>query len=136
MLKVVARFLIPFIQLYGLYVVLHGHLSPGGGFAGGVICGAGFILYGLAFGRKALRDLLPEQLSSWLESGGLFWYLGLGLVGLLTGHEFLANARGGFPLGSTGKLVSSGLVFLLNLGIGIKVTSTVTTLFLNLEEED
>ncbi|HHV57747.1 MAG TPA: sodium:proton antiporter [Firmicutes bacterium] len=134
-LKTVARLLIPFIQLYGLYVILHGHLSPGGGFAGGVIVAAGFVLYALAFGRSALAAVFPERLSTWLESGGILWYVGLGLVGVFAGGAFLANARAGFPLGPAGRLFSSGLVFLLNLGIGIKVAATIATLFRHLEEE-
>jgi multicomponent Na+:H+ antiporter subunit B len=134
-LKTVARLLIPFIQLYGLYVILHGHLSPGGGFAGGVIVAAGFVLYALAFGRSALATVFPERLSTWLESGGILWYVGLGLVGVFAGGAFLANARAGFPLGLAGRLFSSGLVFLLNLGIGIKVAATIATLFRHLEEE-
>lgn len=135
-LKVVARILIPFIQLYGFYVILHGHLSPGGGFAGGVIVAAGFVLYALAFGRAALKRAFPERLSACLESGGVFWYVGLGLMGLLAGKAFLTNASAGFPIGQAGRLFSSGLVFLLNLGIGFKVAATITTLFRHLEERD
>jgi multicomponent Na+:H+ antiporter subunit B len=135
-LKVVARVIIPFIQVYGLYVVLHGHLSPGGGFAGGVILAGGFILYALAYGRPALDSLLPDRLAALLESGGVLWYTGLGLVGLLTGSAFLANARAGFPLGVPGRLFSGGIVFLLNLGIGLKVAATISTLFRNLQEEE
>ncbi|MGI6604421.1 MAG: sodium:proton antiporter [Firmicutes bacterium] len=135
-LKEVARFLFPFIELYGFYIVFHGHLSPGGGFAGGVVCGAGFILYTLAHGHKALYSLLPRHIWTFCESAGLAFFIFLGLVGIFVGREFLANSSAGFPLGRTGELFSSGLVFLLNLAIGLKVASTVTTLFLNLEEED
>ncbi|PKM70436.1 MAG: sodium:proton antiporter, partial [Firmicutes bacterium HGW-Firmicutes-18] len=50
--KNITKIVTPFIQLYGIFIILHGHISPGGGFAGGAIIGASLILYTLAFGLE------------------------------------------------------------------------------------
>lgn len=130
--RAVARLLVPFIQLYGLYVIFHGHLSPGGGFSGGAIVASSMILYGLSFNLEADPYKLSHDLSSLMECGGVLWYLLVGLFGILMGSNFLANKIAGVPLGTPGQLFSSGIIFLLALGIGAKVASTMITLFYSL----
>ena len=130
----VARIIVPFIQLYGLYVIFHGHLSPGGGFAGGAIVGASMILYSLAFNLEACYRKFSHNTSSLLESGGALWYLLIGLLGILAGGVYLTNRAAGFYLGVPGQLFSSGMIFLLSMGIGTKVASTIITLFNSLCE--
>jgi len=131
----VARLLVPFIQLYGLYVIFHGHLSPGGGFSGGAIVASSMILYGLSFNLESGTRKLSHDFSSLLESGGALWFLLIGLIGILAGSNFLANRVAGVPLGTPGQLFSSGIIFLLALGIGAKVASTMITLFYSLGGE-
>jgi len=131
----VCRFLVPFIQIFGIYLVFYGHLSPGGGFAGGAVVGSSIILYALAFGRAKAEQRLPHAISHQMESGGGLWYILIGLCGIFAAGSFLANKAGGFYLGVPGQLFSSGMILLLALGIGVKVSSTMVTLFYNLTTE-
>jgi len=128
----VARIIVPFIQLYGFYVIFHGHLSPGGGFAGGAIVASSMILYGLSFNLEAGSRKLRHDVSTVLESGGALWYLLIGLFGILVGGQYLTNLGAGFYRGVPGQLFSSGMIFLLSMGIGAKVASTMITLFYSL----
>lgn len=134
--KIIARMIIPFIQLYGVFVVIHGHLSPGGGFSGGAIIGASMVLYTLAFGLKAGKRKMPHEVSSRIESGGILAFAFLGLVGIFTGWNFLANKAAGFPMGEVGRVLSAGLIPLVTVAIGLKVMSTITTLFHTMLEEE
>lgn len=131
----ICRFLVPFIQLYGAYLVFYGHLSPGGGFAGGAVMASSIILYALAFGRAAGEQRISHNLAHALESGGGLWYILIGLIGIVGAGSFLANRAGGFFLGVPGQLFSSGMIMLLALGIGLKVAGTMVTLFFNLITE-
>lgn len=132
----VCRFLVPFVQLYGAYLIFYGHLSPGGGFAGGAVVASSIILYTLSFGRETALTRIDPGFSHILESGGGIWYILVGLLGILTGVNFLANKAAGFYLGIPGQLFSSGMILLLSLGLGLKVSSTMITLFFNLSAED
>lgn len=134
--RVVARFIIPFIQLYGLYIVLYGHLSPGGGFAGGTVIASSLILYVLAYGVSLEQRRFPELWAQIVESAGALFYVAIGLVGIFLGSRFLGNSVAGFPLGTPGRLLSGGTIFLLTFGIGMKVASTMITLFSHLVEEE
>ncbi|NLY10812.1 MAG: sodium:proton antiporter [Firmicutes bacterium] len=134
--RVIARVIIPFIQLYGFYVVFHGHLSPGGGFAGGTIIAASLILYVLAFGLVAEEKRVPERIAQIIESLGAIVYVVIGLVGVLVGAQFLGNKIAGFPLGVPGRILSSGSILILTIAIGFKVASTMITLFNHLIEDE
>ncbi|MDQ7793751.1 MAG: MnhB domain-containing protein [bacterium] len=134
-LRTVARLVIPFVQVYAVYVITHGHVSPGGGFAGGTILGGSFVLYLFVFGPgRAARKLSPAR-GEMVEGLTALWYILVGLGGLLLGASFLANAAAGFPLGVPGKLLSGGAIWLIGLGIGLKVAATVANLFLHLAGE-
>ena len=133
-LTTVVRLVLPFIQIYGLYIIINGHLSPGGGFPGGAMMGASMILYALAFNLKEGSSKISHDTSTLLESGGALVFAGLGLVGAFVGSNYLSNRAAGFPLGVPGNLFSSGMMFLLTMAIGIKVASTFITLFFNLVE--
>jgi multicomponent Na+:H+ antiporter subunit B len=87
--KTMARLLAPFIMIYALYVIMHGHHSPGGGFQGGVILAASFILLVVAYGIDKIRNLFPETIANILSSVGVFIYGGIGLLCLLLGGKFL-----------------------------------------------
>ncbi len=128
----ICRIVVPFIQIYGFYVIFHGHLSPGGGFAGGAIVASSMILFGLSFNLEEGSRKLGHDVSSVLESGGAIWYLLVGIFGIVLGANFLANKAAGFYLGTPGTLFSSGMIFLLALGLGAKVASTMITLFYSL----
>lgn len=135
-LREITALLLPVIQMYGIYIILHGHLSPGGGFAGGMILGVSMVLYLLAFGLDSCLRKVPHKMSSFLESVGTFWYAAVGLVGVMRGTSFLMNKGAGIPLGTPGELFSSGLILIITIGVGIKVAATMLSLFYTLIEED
>lgn len=126
----------PFIQLYGCFVILHGHLSPGGGFPGGAILGASLILYTLAFGLEKGRRKMPEAYSKKVESGAILVYVALGISGVAVGGMFLTNRGAGFPMGEWGGLLSGGFIPLLTLAVGMKVAATMIALFQTMIEEE
>lgn len=135
LLYTIVKLMLPVIVVYGIFVILHGHVTPGGGFSGGAILGAALILYGLTFGQAASLKLFPESVSKRLESGGVLVFIGIGLFGLVLGGAFLTNA-GVFPLGEPGNIISGGMIPLLMIAIGIKVGSTMMTLFNALLEDE
>ncbi len=124
-LRVVARLLIPMIMLFALYVQFHGDYGPGGGFQAGVIFSVGFILYGLIYGVDKLREVIHPALVRTLAALGVLIYAGVGIIGMLNGAEFLnysvlaQNTVSGQHLG----------IFLIELGVGLTVASTMTILF-------
>lgn len=89
-LKVVADIMIPFIILFGLYVLAHGETTPGGGFQGGVICAAAVILHAIVHGRKETARLLPAGVLRGLAFSGVAVFLVVGLAGMFAGSNFLS----------------------------------------------
>lgn len=118
------------IFLYGIYIILHGHLTPGGGFAGGVIMAGSFILLILAFGSDFLHLLKEERGSTLYENLAILVFLLLALSGLLVGARiFFGNW---LPHGTPGELVSAGFLPLYNIFVGIEVAASILTIFLAL----
>ena len=91
--KTLARLLMPFIVAYALYVIMHGHHSPGGGFQGGVILAAGFVLLVVSHGLKQTRKRMSEKLARIISSIGVFIYGGIGLLCLILGGNYLDYGR-------------------------------------------
>ncbi|NLI61618.1 MAG: sodium:proton antiporter [Clostridiales bacterium] len=135
-LKRVAVIILPLMSIYGFYVILHGHVSPGGSFAGGIIVGLSFITYSTVYGLERGKVKLPERILTLVESYGTLWYGIMGIVGILKGAPFLSNKLAGFNLGEPGSLTSGGLISLLGIGVGIRVASTIITLFYAMGEEE
>lgn len=127
--KTIVRFAIGIIFIFGAYVVLYGHLTPGGGFAGGVILAAGFIVLTLAFGRRVSLSKLSDAVASVLDNSGALMFLVIALLGY-TGGWFFLNflAYKGEPF----RLVSAGTIPLSNIVIGIKVMSSLFAVFVAL----
>lgn len=134
--KTITRMIVPFIQVYGVFVILYGHVSPGGGFSGGAMIGTSLMLYTLVFGLKKSRKKFSHRASEIAESGGIMIFITVGLIGMITVGRFLTNIEAGFPKGEPGELLSAGMIPILMIGIGIKVASTMVTLFHILIEED
>ena len=128
-IKNITRIVIPFAQVYGMFIILNGHISPGGGFAGGAIIGTTLILYTLVFGREKGRKKVSHKATEIAESGGILWFVLIGLVGMLVAGRFLTNTEAGFLEGELGEILSGGMIPLLMIGIGIKVASTMISLF-------
>jgi len=135
-LNEVAARVIPMIHVFGLYIIINGHLSPGGGFAGGSALGVAMVLFALVFGVRQAGELVGEQLLMLLTSLGPFWYAAAGLWGMARGGEFLAGSRAGAAIGQPGALLSAGLIPVITFGVGISVAITVVVLFLAIVEAD
>jgi multicomponent Na+:H+ antiporter subunit B len=135
-LKRVVILLLPLMQVFGLYVIFHGHLSPGGGFAGGMIVGLGLVCYAAVYGMEKGTDKVPDRAATLIESFGTLWYGAVGLVGVFKGTLFLSNKATGVPMGQPAALLSGGWILVITLGVGIKVASTIVTLFYALTEEE
>lgn len=129
--QVIARLLAGMLLLYGCYIVLHGHLTPGGGFAGGVLVCAAFVLMSLAAGSVEVVERNSYTLSSVFESIGGLAFLGLGLAGYLAGTFFFSSA-GVFGRGDALRLLSGGLMLPANIAIAIKVGAGLFAVFLAL----
>ena len=106
------------VVLFGAYVVAHGHLSPGGGFQGGVVLATGALLVYLSGEYVTLRRVSPEVLLDSAEAAGAGGYVAVGLLGVAAGATFLANV---LPLGQPGALLSAGMIPLINLAVGLEV---------------
>ena len=129
-------FIIPFLFLFGFYLIAFGHLSPGGGFTGGVVMAAVVILLTVVFGIKYSDHQIRPKYKSFLESFGAMGFVMVGLAGILMGGNFLANSQAGFNLGIPGSIYSSGLIPLINLMTGLKVAAGLSLIFTSLIKEE
>lgn len=127
--KTVTRLTVGLIFLYGIYIVLHGHLTPGGGFAGGVIIALSFINLNLAFGGAVSAKVFSKGSTSVVESLGAVMFLAIALLGLQWGGFFDNFLH---PDGEPGMLVSAGTIPLSNIAISLKVGAGVFGIFLTL----
>jgi multicomponent Na+:H+ antiporter subunit B len=126
--KTITRLTVGLILLYGIYIVLHGHLSPGGGFPGGVIIALSFIHLMLAFGKDTALKKLNELYASFLESLGAIMFLGVALLGLLGGYFFLNFINKGEAF----NLFSAGIIPVCNIAICFKVGAGLFAIFIAL----
>lgn len=131
-LRVVSKLSIPFILIFGFYVITHGELGPGGGFQGGVALACAFILYALVFGRSALYRVVPPPVSDMLIGLGVLIYSGTGAVCMLLGGKFLDYSM--LNPQSPGDGESLGMT-LVEYGVGITVSMVMLTIFNQLAEE-
>ncbi len=114
--------LFPLMLLFGVYVILHGHLSPGGGFQGGVIIAGAFLLRFLTYGD---HYELKERVVSLSESLSGAGFIVLGLLGLLVGDRIFTQI---LPLGTLGELLSGGVIELIYIFVGLKVSAEISLL--------
>jgi len=126
--KTATRWLKGFILLYGIYIVLYGHLTPGGGFAGGVIIAGGFILLTLAEGQKKAMETLSKNVASEMDSVGALIFLGMAIAGIFTAGAFFRNFIA-TPEAAHFRLFSAGIIVPCNIGIGIKVGASLFMVF-------
>ena len=131
-LRTAVRMLIPFIQLFGLYVIVHGHYSPGGGFQGGVILGSSIILLALVFGIPVSRKYISAKYNAVLSVLGPIIYCGTAALCIFFGGYFLdysaMNAL--LPLGKE-EWRSLG-IFIVEAGVGVGVMNIMISIYFSL----
>lgn len=116
--KTVTRLMVWMMLLYGMYLILHGHLTPGGGFGGGVIIALAFLCIFLAYGRAYTEEWLRIRMLHHAESAAILLFLVVGVLGFAAGGAFLANF---LSHGTLFNLASAGTIPILNILIGVKV---------------
>ncbi len=121
-LKKGAKCLAPVVILYGIYVVLNGHLSPGGGFSGGSIIGAGLILYAAANGHKKMQTFFTIKTLTLTTAACLLTYCGCKSYSFFTGANHVGWE---VPKGTPGAILSSGFILPLNICVGLVVACTM-----------
>lgn len=131
-IKTVCRILTPFLQIFALYVIAHGHYSPGGGFQGGCILAASFIMLVIAYDIGTVKKRMSEKVNTIMCSAGVLIYGGIGLICLILGANYLdygilhrilpvdpVKAR---AMGTLG----------IEIGVGLTVMSVMVSIFLNI----
>jgi len=121
-LRIGARVITPIVLLFGIMVVLNGHLSPGGGFSGGAIMGAGLILYSIAFGFESIHRVLNQRTFEITTGCCLLTYCFAKGYSFFTGANHLHSI---ISPGTPGAILSGGLILPLNICVGLIVCCTV-----------
>jgi multicomponent Na+:H+ antiporter subunit B len=124
-LRVVGKFLVPFVLLFALYVQFHGDYGPGGGFQAGVIFAAGLILHCLLYGVESTTRVAPPSLLRAIAALGVLLYAGTGVAGLLLGANYLDyDVLGADPV--AGQHLG---ILLVELGVGLTVAAVMLLVF-------
>jgi multicomponent Na+:H+ antiporter subunit B len=130
-LRTGARYMLPIMLLFSVFLLLRGHYEPGGGFVGGLTAGAAFVLFAVAFGVKDARNVL--QIDPRMLIGiGLLVALGSGFIGMLFGYPFMAGIWFMYEIPALGK-VGSPLLF--DIGVYLVVIGVVLEIIFVLAEE-
>ena len=121
--RTTCRLLAPFIQVFGLYVIVHGHSSPGGGFQGGVILASSFVLLAIGFGPGEVQRRIPRPALLACTCAGVLLYAGIGVACVVLGANFLDYAA--LPLPDARSLGMLGI----EIGVGITVAAAMVSIF-------
>ena len=121
-----ARILTPLTLVFGLYIIFNGHLSPGGGFSGGAVLGAGLILYQNAFGYEKTERFFTYKTFRWVSVCALLFYSAAKGYHFFTGANHMEN---GISPGVAGNILSAGLLLPLNFAVGCVVACTMYALY-------
>jgi multicomponent Na+:H+ antiporter subunit B len=130
-IKTVCRLLIPFIQLFGLYVIAHGHHSPGGGFQGGVILGASIMLLAISQDLRTAVERMREKVDALLSATGVFIYAGTGALCLLLGLNFMDYHALAPVLFVDPVTARSHGILIVEIGVGVAVMTTIIWIYNN-----
>lgn len=126
-LRIVTKIMIPFILLFAFYVQFHGDFGPGGGFQAGVIFASAILLYAMLFGMSTAHRVINQTIIQMLAAGGVLLYGIIGVVSLLNGKKFFDySALASDPV--AGQHLG---ILLIELGVGITVTSVMIIIFFN-----
>ena len=125
-----ADFVMPFILVYMFYIIFHGHLSPGGGFQGGVLMVAVVVFLYLGHGYKTTTSALSLHFMHGTEGFASIMYIAFAMIGVAYAGNFCYNALS--QSGNIGDLYSSGTIFWMNMAVGFKVLTGVGVLALSM----
>jgi energy-converting hydrogenase B subunit I len=134
-----ADIMFPFVVIFGWYVIMHGHLTPGGGFQGGAVVATGAALVVVAYSYQEVTTMINKTVLWFQESGGLCLFIGAGLGGMLIGFPFFFNwlAGSGSLFGTpvafgpnSGNLNTAGFLPLMNIAVGTEVWGGLTMVIL------
>jgi energy-converting hydrogenase B subunit I len=136
--RTVANQLIVFILIFGLYVIVHGHLTPGGGFQGGAVIVSGVVMLLVAFSSQEFKKSLSERLLSIMESSGALIFIGLAFAGI--GIVFFYNFLVGTPIfgripvpgPNPGDIWTGGFIPPMNVAVGLKVVAGLSAVVLTM----
>jgi len=135
--RTITNLIYGFIIIFGFYVIVHGHLTPGGGFQGGAIVASAFALLLISYGALNTEKLLKKDLLSILESCGLTMFIVLAFLGLgiTFFYNFLANSGGWFGNAAViginpGDMNTGGVIPLMNIAVGLEVLSALGVIVL------
>jgi multicomponent Na+:H+ antiporter subunit B len=118
--------------LLGLYVVAHGHLTPGGGFQGGVVLSGAMVLVYLAGATLRMRRANPMAVLDGTEGLGVGGFVCVGLLGLVVGQCFMQNV---LPYGTEGQLPSSGFLPVANVFVSLAVGAGIVLILAEMLEQ-
>lgn len=130
-IKTVCRLLVPFIQLFGLYVIAHGHHSPGGGFQGGVILGASIMLLAISQDLRTAVQRMREKVDALLSATGVLIYAGTGALCLLLGLNFMDYGALASVLYVDPVTARSHGILIVEIGVGVAVMTTIIWIYNN-----
>ena len=131
-IRTTCRMIIPFIQVFALYVIAHGHHSPGGGFQGGVILGASFVLFAIGFNLRSAIRQMSEKITAFMCALGVFIYAGTGILCMLFKSNFLDYSALAALLGTDPVTARSHGILIVEIGVGIAVMAVMIMLYYNL----
>ena len=130
--RVASLIFVPVALVFGLYVLLHGQLTPGGGFQGGVVLATAALGIYLGAGFEKYRRAVPKDAVEAFEMLGAFGFIAIGAAGLAVGGIFLRNV---LPLGETGSLFSGGSIDALNDVVGMAISGGFIVVFIEFLKE-
>jgi len=122
--------IIPFALIYIFYIILHGHLSPGGGFQGGVLMVGIVVLLYMGYGIKGLTGSVNKHIMHKTEGFASIMYIAFAMLGIAYAGNFCQNVLSNY--GNIGDLFSSGTIFLMDTAVGVKVLTGVAVLAISM----
>lgn len=130
--KTGCRLIVPFSQIFALYVIAHGHHSPGGGFQGGVILGASIVLFAISHNLRSALTHISEKNAVLLCGLGVFIYAGTGALCMLLGSNYLDYSALAPIFGTDPIMARSHGILMVEIGVGISVMAVMILLYYNL----
>lgn len=125
----IVKIITPIIIVFGVYVLFNGHISPGGGFSGGSVLGAGFILFAMAYGEDKAAKIITPKIIRVITICSLSFYCLAKSYSFFTGNEF-NGIHSIITPGTPGDIVSGGLILLLNIAVGLVVCCTMYSFYM------